>query len=332
MAVLAGVSRANLLEDIEPEVRLALRQLHRRDPRRNWICAFYPAMWLSSVILMHRFPQWPVQGFGMVVIGVSIQAMAILMHEALHGNLFRDRARDRWAAFVFAIPAFFSGTAYSVTHLNHHRYTRTEKDQDEIANRCRTRARYRTLLYVRYFLGTFLYFFLVPVKALALATPNARRRIWAEYVAMFCLYTAVTVTLVTAGHGTWVLWYWLLPAQIATLLSNVRANAEHVGTGIGSAILISRTITSNRLVSFLMCNLNYHLEHHLFPGIPWYNLPAAHKLLRSTYTRAGAHVERSYVRHTISALCGTLEMVHREPLATTSREFGEQYSVGRKSS
>jgi fatty acid desaturase len=234
--------------------------------------------------------------------------MAILMHEALHGSLFRSRKWDRWAAFALGVPAFFSGAAYKAIHLNHHRHTRTAKDQDEIGNSCRTRAQFLAWIYLRYVAGTFLYFFVVPLKALAIAAPAVRQRIVEEYLAMFGIYAAVTITFVSVGHVSWLLWYWLLPVNVAMVLSNVRGNAEHVGTGAGSALLISRTVTSSQLVSFLMCNLNYHLEHHLFPGVPWYNLPKVHQLLRPVYAKAGAHVERSYVRHTILALSGALDL------------------------
>jgi len=29
-----------------------------------------------------------------------------------------------------------------------------------------------------------------------------------------------------------------------------------------------------------MCNENYHLEHHLYPGVPWYRLSEVHAALR----------------------------------------------------
>ncbi|MBM2841879.1 MAG: fatty acid desaturase, partial [Bacteroidetes bacterium] len=47
-------------------------------------------------------------------------------------------------------------------------------------------------------------------------------------------------------------------------------------------------------VSFLMCNINYHLEHHLYPGVPWYNLPKLHRLLQQDYRKAGSSVYTSY--------------------------------------
>lgn len=75
----------------------------------------------------------------------------------------------------------------------------------------------------------------------------------------------------------------------------MRSWAEHALTRPGHPLTHTRTVTSNLVVSFLMCNLNYHLEHHLFPGVPWYNLPRVHALLADEYRRAGAFVHRSYL-------------------------------------
>ncbi len=37
--------------------------------------------------------------------------------------------------------------------------------------------------------------------------------------------------------------------------------------------LCCRTYTSGPLVGFLYWNMNYHVEHHMFPAVPFYNLP-----------------------------------------------------------
>jgi fatty acid desaturase len=44
----------------------------------------------------------------------------------------------------------------------------------------------------------------------------------------------------------------------------------------------------------MMNNLNYHLDHHLFPGVPWYNLPKLHDILQDEYKAAGSSVYPSY--------------------------------------
>jgi fatty acid desaturase len=89
---------------------------------------------------------------------------------------------------------------------------------------------------------------------------------------------------------------WIIPLLIASFYGNVRGWAEHTLTAPGHPLTITRTVTSNPLFSFLNINLNYHLEHHLFPGVPWYNLPKVHRLLLDDYRAAGASVYRSYAR------------------------------------
>jgi len=37
----------------------------------------------------------------------------------------------------------------------------------------------------------------------------------------------------------------------------------------------------NRINRYLYWNMGYHLEHHMFPRVPYYNLPKLHALLKS---------------------------------------------------
>ena len=56
----------------------------------------------------------------------------------------------------------------------------------------------------------------------------------------------------------------------------------------------TRSILTTPLVRFFMCNENYHLEHHLHPGVPWYGLPQLHQKLEPELRRRGAPYIRSY--------------------------------------
>ncbi|MBS0367467.1 MAG: fatty acid desaturase [Proteobacteria bacterium] len=266
---------------------------------------------------MSLYPIWPVRIACIIVIGICIQAMAILMHEALHRNLFRRPTPDRWAAFAFGIPAFFSGTAYKVAHLSHHQHTRTSLDQDEISNLCRSPRQYWFLFYAWFAVGMLLYIFIVPWKALSIASAADRRRIVREYAAMLALYSLVIVIAILVGRVSELFLYWLLPVQVAMLFSNIRGLAEHLCTEKSSVVSRTRTTTSNALVSFLMCNLNYHLEHHLFPGVPWYNLPKAHKVLAATYAKTGAFIQTSYIGYAAQAFRrGPLQTIHGDRALT----------------
>ncbi len=291
------------LEDLPISLRTQIRGLFPVRRRWNIVALLFPAAWILSIVAMEKWPILPVRIAGILIIGVSIQAMAIVMHEALHANLFRQPLWDRWIGFAMAVPAFFSFTAYKVAHLNHHRYTRMDRDQDELPNMCRNRRQYVALYYAWFVIGTFLYFFIVPWKALRIARSRDRSRICTEYFLMFVIYAFVVSLAVRSGHLISLFWYWLFPAQVAIFLSNVRGLAEHLGTdGSGDALSRTRTVTSNRLVSFLMLNLNYHLEHHLFPAVPWYALPKVHRILQPIYRNRQPDVRRSYLLYALDSL------------------------------
>jgi fatty acid desaturase len=45
--------------------------------------------------------------------------------------------------------------------------------------------------------------------------------------------------------------------------------------------LNSRTVYMNPVFRFLYWNMNYHIEHHMFPMVPYHNLPALHEAMKA---------------------------------------------------
>ncbi len=43
--------------------------------------------------------------------------------------------------------------------------------------------------------------------------------------------------------------------------------------------LCCRTFTCSPFIGFLYWNMQYHVEHHMFPAVPFYNLPALRKAI-----------------------------------------------------
>jgi fatty acid desaturase len=54
---------------------------------------------------------------------------------------------------------------------------------------------------------------------------------------------------------------------------------QHAGLGenVLDHRLNTRTVHMNRLNRFLHCNMNYHVEHHMFPMIPSHRLAELHE-------------------------------------------------------
>ena len=42
----------------------------------------------------------------------------------------------------------------------------------------------------------------------------------------------------------------------------------------------TRTVYLNPIFSFLYWQMEYHIEHHMFPTVPSYNLPKLHELIK----------------------------------------------------
>lgn len=280
----------------DPEVRRAIADLHRIDRRWNGLALVYAAVWGACAWVLAGEPTWPVRLGAMAIIGVVLNVLTVLVHESAHGNLFRHPRLDRVCGFLLGAPALLSATAYKTLHGHHHRYLRTEKDPDEFTRLSRRPAVLSTAFYAWALVGTVVYLFHVPLTALLRGNRRQRRAVAAEYLFMAALYGAVLLAAREFGRLPLVIEAWVAPMAVTVLINNVRGWAEHALTRKGHPLTQTRTVTSNRVVSFLMCNVNYHLEHHLYPGVPWYHLPKVHALLRPELERAGAPVRRSYLR------------------------------------
>ena len=57
---------------------------------------------------------------------------------------------------------------------------------------------------------------------------------------------------------------------------------QHLGLAenVSDHRLNTRTVLMNPISRFIYLNMNYHLEHHLFTMIPYYNLPKLHLLIK----------------------------------------------------
>ena len=73
-----------------------------------------------------------------------------------------------------------------------------------------------------------------------------------------------------------------LPTMFGGSLRHFFALSQHVGLAqnVKDYRLNTRTIYLGPVLGFLYMNMQYHLEHHLYPNVPYYNLPALHELIK----------------------------------------------------
>lgn len=280
------------LRDISAYKKPLIRELHRLKPWWNLQILAFAAIWAGAGWTALHVTSLPVRLVCYFLIGAVIQGLVILMHEGVHRIMFRHRSLNRWVAFVCGLPALLSVTSYRVGHLPHHRYERGPRDPDEIENLSHDPRVVAVLHLLTLGFGDFFGMYRVgPLNAWR-GTRRERRDILVEYGLIGATFAAAfaLVPLDVMLH------LWVLPALFARQLTNVRTVAEHALTGHDNRFTATRTITSSGFVSFFMCNLNYHIVHHLYPGVPWYSLRKLHRLLLPEQTAAGAQIYRSYTR------------------------------------
>jgi fatty acid desaturase len=72
------------------------------------------------------------------------------------------------------------------------------------------------------------------------------------------------------------------PRLYGAYMLMVYALTQHAGLGenVLDHRLNTRTIYMNRINRFLYMNMNYHVEHHMFPMIPYHRLPELHEQIK----------------------------------------------------
>lgn len=96
------------------------------------------------------------------------------------------------------------------------------------------------------------------------------------------IYLAAVIT--TLVLQSWLPLFFIgLPNLFGTWLMSLFGLTQH--TGLAENVLDhrlnSRTFLTNPLNRFLYWNMNYHIEHHMFPLVPYHALPKLHEIVKN---------------------------------------------------
>jgi fatty acid desaturase len=91
--------------------------------------------------------------------------------------------------------------------------------------------------------------------------------------------------------------------------------------------LNSRTVYMNPISRFIYWNMNYHIEHHMFPMVPYHALPRLHELIKNDLPAPNTSIMDGY-REIILSLRrqrGDPEYYLRHELPPTARPYREEF-------
>jgi fatty acid desaturase len=252
---------------------------------------------LALAVAWTHFELWIVLP-SIVLVGTQQHALFVLAHDAAHYRLFESRLlNDAWGKCFGALGAVPVGS-YRVIHRLHHNNLYGEVDPDIALHGGYPRGK-------RYLLRKLLqdlaginawkniaYFFGNPAinaatrraqRPLDDTSPALRAAARRDRVIVATFHAAVPLALWAAAGPPAVFKYlvlWIVPLlTILQPILRVRAICEHGAVADASTPLTAaRTNVVGPLARLALFphHVNYHVEHHLFPAVPHYNLPRLH--------------------------------------------------------
>jgi fatty acid desaturase len=278
-----------------------IRPLHTLDKRWNFVILLHFALWLVTAWMAVSTNVFVLNIVCYLIGGLALSTLSVLAHESAHNLFTRHPKIDRRIGLFCGLPILFSAGAYRIVHPIHHAKLRTPEDPDDFETTA-VRFKLLPLVYIlTSLIGVYLYLFYMPIQGYRRGSRQQRPGILLECGVIVAMHVLAWIIF----PARLMVEAWLLPLLVAGQIANIRAIAEHGLTTNGNEMTDTRTVATHPVLSFLMCNINYHIEHHLYPGVPWYNLPKLHRLLQEDYHKAGSSVYTSYfafVWDTVKAL------------------------------
>lgn len=282
-----------------PDIRNKLKDSIKKDNFKNisYLLADYLLIITSiAACLCISFWFYPL---ALIFIGSRFRAFDNLLHEASHAKLFRNKFFNKWVTLIFcAFPVGNSLHAYRESHLTHHRTLGDPKNDPDYLRYIELGVDKFPLPkkdLVKHFLGVFCLLHLPTyLPGIFKTFGHTQGMPRDEVIAKIVFYS--TGLFVIAYFNLWYefLLFYIVPFfttfQIIRYLAEIVEHAGLYGTS-DKVMEISRNTFCGPLAEFILFPHadNYHLVHHLLPGVPHYAMKEVHEILLSDSNYEAAH-------------------------------------------
>lgn len=268
----------------------------------NLWCVLYLARYVTGLAWLLLVPAMLAHGF-------VFQSLAYAgQHETMHGTAFRTRWLNRLVSFLVSLPCFEFSTHERLMHKSHHTWTNDPDRDPELTSFFSHASKKKGFRKVAdsqadywkefFFLhetlkshfGRLIFCALgeptdytgvgwsLPLKTKGLV--RAELQYWA--IIQLSVYGVGIPMLCNMFGWQNLAYYWLIPAVVGFAPINFIRNGEHSDCSMDlNGLSNTRSTKTHAIVQYLLWNMNYHAEHHLYPPIPFYNLPKLRTHLES---------------------------------------------------
>ncbi len=218
-----------------------------------------------------------------------------IWHECGHRTAFKSRKLNDVFYYIASFMNNFEPVRWRASHALHHNYTASVDPHDfEVEG---------SIFWVPKNILNFLVIFVPGISLLFLhkslhreilehalgietrvmreCIPQSKKKncIWVSRL-FVALWTAIILFAVFVG-SVLPIFLLLIPKCFATL-NIVWGLTQHIGLqeDVKDHRLSTRSVRLNPIASFIYWSMEYHIEHHMFPSVPSYNLPKLHEAIK----------------------------------------------------
>ncbi|MGI3185058.1 fatty acid desaturase [Nioella aestuarii] len=270
---------------IDSEVLAALREPRNGPALVNfalWFALLGLSGWLAWLSLGSH---WAIPAF--LVYGTIYSSSDARWHELSHGTVFRTRWLNTWLYQLCSFMTLREAYLWRYSHTRHHTHTIIVGSDPEIQV-----TRPADLLRIA------LDFFFIPsgigeIRRIVLhglfgLGPQEQSYVPERAAKRLVLSSRIYLTIWAGLLLSCVYWMTLLPLLFiigprfyAGWLHQLLGLTQHAGLAenVDDHRENCRTVLINPVFRFLYMNMNYHLEHHASPTVPYHALPRFHRLI-----------------------------------------------------
>jgi fatty acid desaturase len=287
-AVAAGLAGGDWFRSDVPRKRM--KELMRRSDRA---AIRDTAIWIGGMVVfgalgLVSWGSWLAVPFFLAYGVLYGSAADSRWHESGHGTAFKTRWMNDVIYQVASFMMMRDPTTWRWSHTRHHTDTLiVGRDPEIVAMRPARLAR---------ILANFFGLVDVPIafrhmvvhacgkltaEEETFVPETERRKVFRTARIWLAIYLATVAACVLGGS--------ILPALLiggpriyGTFMHVIYGLTQHSGMGenVLDHRLNTRTVRMNRINRFLYWNMNYHVEHHMFPMVPYHRLPELHEEIK----------------------------------------------------
>ncbi len=270
------------------ERKLAKQLMRRSDqPGLIWL-AQWIALLLASAYLLYlsESSAWFIPMLFVYGTAIAVPAYA-LSHECAHGTAFRSRWINETLFWISSVIYYEEPYYRRYAHASHHSHTWFNGLDAQMP--FETPMTFRGWLLETSGIG---YFIMITRVMIA----NARGRFSDEvrgftpeselpklkWGARGLLLIYATITAAILLGADFLFWYLVLPRILGNPILFLYTLIQHIDMEEDQLDLrlSTRSFTTNGFSRFLYMNMNYHIEHHMYPTVPFHALQALNQAVK----------------------------------------------------